>query len=425
MVRDNRIVRIEGDWEGPVNHGLLCEHGRYDPVTESRKRITTPQIRKNGKLEPATWEEALSAVANRLQPLTDNKDGIAAIASTRLSVETLSAFKELFADKFHSTLVTSLEEGVPTAAVTRFSEKHEAFEGKLDVLRNADTVLCIGTNIHRSHMVVGFMFKRNLSKGTRLISIDPESNELDYMSNVALKTKRGSDLALVRGLQAMIVKEGLGRTPLALTDADSLIEQAVSAAGVSHEELMQTAQLLAHSISPVILFGKGITAQRNEAIVEELYRLAVLIGAVDSERHGLLSIKGESNSLAATLLGLDTAFNLNGQQAVYVAVGDDYVSKSFMERVSNASYLIAQACYESKLTEKADVVLPVTIWAEQEGHYINLDGRTQTAQKAINAPENVRDNLAVLNEIATRTNMTMAADWQKAILARKSSVSLN
>jgi len=425
MVRDNRIVRIEGDWEGPVNHGLLCEHGRYDPVTESRKRITTPQIRKNGKLEPATWEEALSAVANRLQPLTDNKDGIAAIASTRLSVETLSAFKELFADKFHSTLVTSLEEGVPTAAVTRFSEKHEAFEGKLDVLRNADTVLCIGTNIHRSHMVVGFMFKRNLSKGTRLISIDPESNELDYMSNVALKTKRGSDLALVRGLQAMIVKEGLGRTPLALTDADSLIEQAVSAAGVSHEELMQTAQLLAHSISPVILFGKGITAQRNEAIVEELYRLAVLVGAVDSERHGLLSIKGESNSLAATLLGLDTAFNLNGQQAVYVAVGDDYVSKSFMERVSNAPYLIAQACYESKLTEKADVVLPVTIWAEQEGHYINLDGRTQTAQKAINAPENVRDNLAVLNEIATRTNMTMAADWQKAILARKSSVSLN
>ena len=425
MVRDNRIVRIEGDWEGPVNHGLLCEHGRYDPVTESRKRITTPQIRKNGKLEPATWEEALSAVANRLQPLTDNKDGIAAIASTRLSVETLSAFKELFADKFHSTLVTSLEEGVPTAAVTRFSEKHEAFEGKLDVLRNADTVLCIGTNIHRSHMVVGFMFKRNLSKGTRLISIDPESNELDYMSNVALKTKRGSDLALVRGLQAMIVKEGLGRTPLALTDADSLIEQAVSAAGVSHEELMQTAQLLAHSISPVILFGKGITAQRNEAIVEELYRLAILVGAVDSERHGLLSIKGESNSLAATLLGLDTAFNLNGQQAVYVAVGDDYVSKSFMERVSNAPYLIAQACYESKLTEKADVVLPVTIWAEQEGHYINLDGRTQTAQKAINAPENVRDNLAVLNEIATRTNMTMAADWQKAILARKSSVSLN
>jgi anaerobic selenocysteine-containing dehydrogenase len=217
----------------------------------------------------------------------------------------------------------------------------------------------------------------------------------------------------------------LGRSPLSLPDAGQLIEQAVSAAGISHEELDQTAQLLARSISPVIVFGKGITAQRDETLVEELYRLAVLVGAVDSERHGLISVKGESNSLTATLLGLDTAFDLNGQKAVYVAVGDDYVSKSLVERVSKAPYLVVQACYESKLTEKADVILPVTIWAEQEGHYINLDGRIQTAQKAIIAPESVRDNLAVLNEIATRTKMTLESDWQKAILVRKSSVALN
>ena len=59
MVRNNRIVRIEGDWDGEVNHGLLCEHGRYDPMNESRNRITTPQMRKNGKLEPVSWDEAL------------------------------------------------------------------------------------------------------------------------------------------------------------------------------------------------------------------------------------------------------------------------------------------------------------------------------------------------------------------------------
>ena len=425
MVRNNRIVRIEGDWDGAVNHGLLCEYGRYSPVTEERKRITNPQIRKNGKLEPVSWEEALSTVANKLQPLAKDKNGVAAIVSTRLSAETLTAFKELFVDKFHSKLVTSIEEGVPTAAVTSFAEKHQDFEGKLDVLRNADTVLCIGTNIQRSHMVVGFMFKHNLSKGTHLINIDPESSDLDFMANISLKTKPGSDLALIKGLQAMIVKEGLGRTPLDLTNTDKLIKDAVNVTGVTQEELMQTAQLLAHSISPVILFGKGITAQRDETLVEELYRLAVLVGAVDSERHGLISVKGESNSLTATLLGLDAPFNLNGQKAVYVALGDGYVSKPLMERISKAPYLVAQACYESNLTEQADVVLPVTIWAEQEGHYINLDGRTQTSQKSINAPESVRDNLAVLNEIATRTKMTLADDWQKAVRVRKSSVALN
>jgi formate dehydrogenase major subunit len=139
----------------------------------------------------------------------------------------------------------------------------------------------------------------------------------------------------------------------------------------------------------------------------------------------LISIKGETNSLTATLLGLDSAFDLNGQKVVYAAVGDDYVSRSLVERVSKAPYLVVQASYESKLTEEADIILPVTIWAEQEGHYINLDGRVQASHKAITPPETVRENIAVLNEIAMRTNMTIKSDWQTAILARKSSVALN
>ena len=425
MVRDNRIVRIEGDWEGAVNHGLLCEHGRYDPVTESRKRITTPQIRKDGILETVSWEEALSTVASKLRPLADAKNGIAAIASTRLPAEALNIFKELFADKFQSSLVTSIEEGVPTAVVTRYAEKNGAFEGKLDVLRNTDTVMCIGANISRSHMVVGFLFKRNLPKGTHLINIDPEASDLDDLANIALKTNPASDLALIRGLQAIIVQEGLGRSPLTLPNADLLIEQAVSATGVSREQINHTAQMLARSISPVILFGKGITAQGDENLVKEIHQLAVLVGAVDSERFGLLSIKGESNSLVATLLGMDSAFELNGQQVVYAAVGDDYVSRTLVERVSKAPYLIAQACYESKLTEQADVILPVTTWAEQEGHYVNLDGRTQKAQKALIPPETVWDNLAVLNILAEHMNVPLGTDWRESILARKSSVALN
>ncbi len=425
MMRDNRIVRIEGDWEGSVNHGLLCKHGRYDPVNESRKRITSPQIRKNGKLEPVGWEEAFSVLAEKLKPLAGSQNGVAAIASTRLPAEALSAFKELFAQEFQSALVTSLEEGIPTEVVTDYAEEHGAFEGKLDVLRNADTVLSIGANTHRSHMVAGFLFKRNLPKGIHLIQIDPEISDQDYLTSITLKTKRGSDLALLKGLQAIIIKEGLGRTPLNLPHADSLIEQAISATGISIDELTHTAQTLARSISPVILFGKGITAQHDKNLIEELYRLAVLVGAVDEERFGLISVKGEANSLIASLLGLDATFELNGQQAVYVAAGDDYISKSFMDRISKSPYLIAQTCYESNLTEKADVVLPVTLWSEQEGSYINLDGRMQKAQKAITPPENVHDNLTVLQEIARHMHMTLKTDWQKAILERKSSVSLN
>jgi formate dehydrogenase major subunit len=422
MVRDNRIIRIEGDWDGSVNHGALCEFGRYAPLTDARKRITTPLVKKNGKLEPVSWEEALKAVTETLQPLTSQKDGIAAIASTRLPAETLTAFKDLFAS---NDLVTSIEEGVPTSSTLQFAQKQGAFEGKLDVLKTADTVLCIGTDIGRTHMVAGFLFKRNLPKGTRLINIDPEKNELDDMANLSLKHKPNSDLALIHGLQAIIMKEGLGRSPLAIANPETLIDKAIRETGLPLEQLNQAARILANSITPVILYGNGITAQRDDCLVEELYNLALLVGAVDQERAGLLSLKGQSNSLTAALLGLDQPFDLNVQKAVYVALGDDRVSTSLVERLSKASYLVVQASYESKLTEQADVVLPVTVWSELEGHYINLDGRIQKAEKVLTAPKMVRDNLAVLSELAAQMNISLESNWQQAILERKSSAALN
>jgi formate dehydrogenase major subunit len=379
-------------------------------------------VKKNGRLEPVSWNEALKEVAGKLGSLASQKDGIAAIVSTRLPAETLTAFKDLFAT---SQLVTSTEEGMPTASVVKLAEKQGSFEGKLDVLRNADTVLSIGANVGRTHMVAGFLFKRNMPKGTRLINIDPEENELDELANLSLKPKAGSDLPLILGLQGIIVKEGLGRSPLAIPDLDRRIEAAVKATGIPLEQLTQAARILANSLTPVILFGKGITAQRDECLVEELYRLAVLVGAVDTERAGLVSIKGEANSLTAALLGLDQVFELNGQRAVYVAVGDDYVSRSLVERVCKAPYLVVQASYESKLTAQADVVLPVTVWSEQAGHFINLDGRLQKTEKILSSPEGVRDNLTVLTELATRMNMSLETDWRKAVLSRTSSVALN
>ena len=426
IVHDNRIVRIEGDWDAAVNHGLLCELGRYTPMQNTRDRISSPQMRKNGKLEPVSWDEALGAVADKLKPLAGKGPaGLAAIASSRLPVEALAMFKELFADGFKSGMVTSIEEGMPTAVLNKVAEKNGAFEGKLDVLRNADTVLCIGANIAKTHMVAGFLVKRALPKGMHLIQVSPEAGPLDEFADVTLNNKPGSDLALINGMQAVIVKEGLGRNPLAIPDTDAVIASALQATGLEAAGLTQAARMLAHAVSPVILFGKGVTAQRDEQLVEALISLAKLIGAVDSERVGLLSVKGEANSVAAALLGLDEPFDLNGEQAIYVALGDDFASKRLLQKLEKAPYLVVQASYISALTEKADVVLPVALWSEQAGHYISLDGRVQKAEEAVHAPEGVRANAAVLAEVAMRMNMPVKQDWQAEIHGRKSSVVLS
>ena len=426
FVHDNRIVRIDGDWEAGVSHGLLCELGRYDPMQDRRDRITTPFLRRDGKLQVASWEDALGAITEKLTPLAGRGQAeLAAIASSRLSVEALAAFQDLFVRGFQAGMVTSTEEGMTTAVLAAVAQEKGSFEGRLDVLRNADTVLCIGANIGMTHMVAGFMVKRALPMGMHLIQVSPESGPLDALANVTLNTHPGSDLALIEGLQAVIVKEGLGRSPLPMPDADARLAEAVQASGIQADILEHTARILAHSVSPVILFGKGITAQRDRKLVEALISLATLIGACDNERVGLLSVKGEANSQAAVLFGLDGQFTLQGRPAVFVALGDDHAPKRLVQKLEQASWLAVQATYASALTEKADVILPVGVWSEQAGHYINLEGRVQKAEKVIEPPAGVRSNIGVLAEIATRLEMPIQEDWQERVHTRKSSVVLH
>jgi formate dehydrogenase major subunit len=72
----------------------------------------------------------------------------------------------------------------------------------------------------------------------------------------------------------------------------------------------------------------------------------------------------------------------------------------------------------------ADVVLPVVNWLEQDGHFINLDGRLQTATKALQPPETVWTNEAVLTALAEKLGMIIESDWESVATQRPSPVSI-
>ena len=145
IVRDNHLLRIEGDWDAPVNAGVLCKVGRFVSLKDERERIVTPLVRKNGSLKAATWEDTLNYLADKLKPMAGkNGDGVAALASTRLPNEALYLFKQLFVDKFGSDMVTSIEEGVTVEAAGKVAqETGKPFEGDLEVLKPADCVVAV------------------------------------------------------------------------------------------------------------------------------------------------------------------------------------------------------------------------------------------------------------------------------------------
>jgi predicted molibdopterin-dependent oxidoreductase YjgC len=86
-VKDNQVVSIRGDTEGPVNQGLLCVKGRFG-ITEfvnHRDRLKKPLIKRHGRFEEASWEEALSLVADKLKDY--QSDEVAVISSAKSTNE--------------------------------------------------------------------------------------------------------------------------------------------------------------------------------------------------------------------------------------------------------------------------------------------------------------------------------------------------
>jgi len=416
--RDNHIVKITGDWDAP-NAGTLCKSGRFLPLDEKRTRLTTPLKRVAGQLTATTWEDALTALAEKFSALKGN---LAAITSTRLSVEALSAFKSLFADGLKSRMVTSIEEGRPSALQAKYADEVGApIEGKLTTLRTADCVLLVGADLSETHEVAGFYIKRNLPKGTHLIVIDPHENGMDDLANINLKPKVGTDTAVLNALESAVVKEGLARGTV---DENVVsLKAALELCELNAEDITDAARMLAEAVAPIIVYGKGVTAAGNPGVMDALMRLAKVIGASDAERKGLLSVKGEANSLGAALLGLDGQLQVR-DEAVYVALGDDFVSKRLVAKLEKVPYLVVQASYGSALTERADLVLPVSIWAEEAGHALNAEGRLQFAEAAVTAPEGIRTNVDVLKEVARALGVTLSDDWRAALTKRTSVVEL-
>lgn len=416
--RDNRLVRILGDWDAPVNGGVLCELGRFIPMEKDGQRVTQPMIKKEGALQPVSWEEAIAVVSNQLKGLAGkNGDGAAAIASTRLPVEAISSFKQLFGDGLKADMVTSLEEGQATSIPSKYAEElGKTFESPVEALELADCVITTGVNLTEDHMVAGFLVKRNLPNGIRLIVIDPAANGWDNTADLKLKPIAGTEERVYKGIQAGLVKLGLkdgdGKTA---THDLTVIAQVT---GISEDDYLKTAGMLGIAKSPAIVYGKALSGISADQALQALVSLSQFAGAA------LIGIKGNANSLAAAQYRLEKTFELNGHKAVYVALGDDTPSQRLIQRLEKAPFLAVQASYVSRLTTMADVVFPVETWAEQEGHFINLEGRVQKSSKVLAAPEGVKSNLETLEALAAHMGIEIQDNWQETAAARPAPVAI-
>jgi formate dehydrogenase major subunit len=203
VVRGGQVVRVEGDWDAEPNHGLLCKKGRFDPLYDGRKRITTPLIRRNGRLEVAGWDEAIELAAERLGATPAAKLGV--LASSHATNEALYLANELFC----RTLGVTNSRVLSPLPATRLAP-----EASLADVATSDVIVLTGADPVEEQPVVSFLIKRAVDKGARLVLVDDTENRLATFSHVSFPMA-GLDQAIALAARAdaplVVYGSGVGR----------------------------------------------------------------------------------------------------------------------------------------------------------------------------------------------------------------------
>jgi formate dehydrogenase major subunit len=316
ITRGGNVLRVMGDWEAPVNKGLLCKMGRFDLLYDSRRRLTAPLLRIEGKLEEISWEKAVQALAKQLGAVKTSEVGV--LAGSYSSNEALYLIKKLFNQELKVTNIGLTH----TVAPSVFSKA----QGKLEGISESDIILVVGCDPLRDQPVISFIIKRAVDRGSRLIVVDDKEN---------------------------------GLAPFAFMT-------------VGMADIGKALDVVGRANNPFVLYGAGIT----KTAAGELKKL--------EDKIKYAKVESGVNTVAALALGLNNGYNSAGLKLVYVLLGEQkYDEDSLSGLIPKNAFIVAQASYASPLTERADLVLPVAIWSEQNSTLTNLEGRIQNVAKAV------------------------------------------
>jgi formate dehydrogenase major subunit len=403
--RDNRLVRVDGDMDATFADGLLCEKGRYNPVREDRVRVNQPLIRRDGELQPINWEDALNVVSTQLK--AHDSAEIKAYISGRQSIENLSAFQSFFKENYKVGQAALLGHDESAAVSFELAREFGAFESDLNALLEADAAIILGADMINDYPVAGFMLKRKLSDAFNLVMVTKEANALaNHFTNRLVSV--GENYEQIINLLSCYKDGGV------CDETEKIIE---SEGLVAHRayRLLQSVQLWQ---DPVIILGGEFAKLENLEALKKLVRYAQQIGAK------VIIMKGDTNSFAASLLGLELNPEVGKSPVAFYALGDGHACHHALEGMKNGGYKIVQTSYMDEFAELADLVLPGKIWAEEEGHYLTTDGRIELNRQALEADGQQRSVSEVLADLSAKSGFSLQTDWQAAMTSKVASIVL-
>ena len=370
-VSRGRVMRAVPRENEAVNEVWLADRDRYSHTgLYSDDRLAAPMIRDNGQWRECDWSEALEHTTRALQKIIaeHGADALGALGSSSASVEELYLLQKLMRGIGCGNIDHRLRQS-DFSDQDQFPTAPGLGMGIVE-LQSMDAVLLVGSNARKEQPLLNHRLRKAMINGGAMMTLNP----MDYGFNYPLAEQ---------------VIAGPGQYAARLQELAK-----------SNGQMESVAARLKDAQNAVILLGPGVLNHPDAAY---LRALADAAASACGARLGLLTDGGNpcgawlagavphrsSGGEVATVRGLDAAAMLAAPRKAYVLLGvepelDCANSAQASAAMDAAEFVVAVTAYDSpRLRDSAHVLLPMALFAETAGTWVNMSGLWQSATGAV------------------------------------------
>jgi formate dehydrogenase major subunit len=445
---EGKIVR-GASWAGsPVNEGNLCSAGAFDYASfYSEERARVPMIKKNGRLAPAEWDEAIAEAGDALRRIRDEQGGdrLAVLASAKLTNEENYLAQKIARIGLETNNIAGISLSPANNALLA-SFGRDASTCSFDDIDRADLIFIYGFDPVSKFPIISLKIRRASGKGARLIIANNRPTRLDSLADGVMKMPARVSVDVLKSMINYILRYNLYARDL--VDArtmnldyleriveDHPLERRGDALWVKPNRIVEMTHLYVRAHNPVILVRADSV---TNAELTWLSNLALLTGNVGRKHSGILLLRDEANRQGQIDMGVSPDM-LPGQQSL-----DNLIARKRLEsawkktiprnRGKSASEIIDAArsgeikgllilsggddlhnnalfagdAYTAVISPlasgnaaRADVLLPGSVYAETEGTVTNSERRVQKLNRAA-SPISGMKTWEILTRISAR-----------------------
>lgn len=316
---NDRIRWVDDDPANLSSTGMLCVKGRFGTTFVNHPdRIQTPLIKRNGRFEEATWDEALDLVANRLLEHRGHFGSFASAKATNEDAFVQQKFVRLVMGTNNIDHCTRLCHSPSVEAMLQQLGSGATSNSYIDY-EEASCIVLVGCDPGSNHPVIASRMRRAIDTlGTKLVVVNPRRIEMCDRADLFLQPKAGTDVALFNGIARAVLDDGLadvsfieGRTEgfdaFVSAVREATVEECADLCGVPAEEIRAAARFFARpparrgqpaDLRPgsCLVWGMGITQHtQGTDNAHSLLNLALLAGQLGRPGCGVSPLRGQNN----------------------------------------------------------------------------------------------------------------------------------